>query len=55
MTNKPSLGVTTVVTFPPTLSQGQKDRQRFLTIGESDVCDGLRRSMTLKFIKPKAS
>ncbi|MEH2268267.1 MAG: methyltransferase domain-containing protein [Nostoc sp.] len=37
-----------VWTLPPTLSQGQKDRQRFLTIGESD-------RMTLKFIKPKAS
>lgn len=36
-----------VWTLPPTLSQGQKDRQRFLTIGESD-------RMTLKFIKPKA-
>ncbi|MDZ7995163.1 MAG: class I SAM-dependent methyltransferase [Nostoc sp. EfeVER01] len=37
-----------VWTLPPTLSQGQKDRQRFLIIGESD-------RMTLKFIKPKAS
>ncbi|MDZ7970710.1 MAG: methyltransferase domain-containing protein [Nostoc sp. DedSLP03] len=37
-----------VWTLPPTLSQGQKDRQRFLTIGESD-------RMTLKFVKPKAS
>ncbi|RCJ36111.1 methyltransferase [Nostoc punctiforme NIES-2108] len=37
-----------VWTLPPTLSQGQKDRQRFLTIGESD-------RMTLKFIKPKTS
>ncbi|MEH2180301.1 class I SAM-dependent methyltransferase [Nostoc sp.] len=37
-----------VWTLPPTLSQGQKDRQRFLTIGESD-------RMTLEFIKPKAS
>ncbi|WP_334936152.1 class I SAM-dependent methyltransferase [Nostoc sp.] len=36
-----------VWTLPPTLSQGEKDRQRFLTIGESD-------RMTLKFIKPKA-
>lgn len=36
-----------VWTLPPTLSQGQKDRQRFLAIGESD-------RMTLKFIKPKA-
>ncbi len=43
-----------VWTLPPTLSQGEKDRQRFLTIGESDVCDGLRLRMTLKFIKPKA-
>ncbi|MEH2109100.1 class I SAM-dependent methyltransferase [Nostoc sp.] len=37
-----------VWTLPPTLSQGEKDRERFLTIGESD-------RMTLKFIKPKAS
>ncbi|MFN6571958.1 class I SAM-dependent methyltransferase [Dendronalium sp. ChiSLP03b] len=37
-----------VWTLPPTLSEGQKDRQRFLTIGESD-------RMTLKFVKPKAS
>ncbi|MBN3925494.1 MAG: class I SAM-dependent methyltransferase [Nostoc sp. NMS4] len=37
-----------VWTLPPTLSQGQKDRQHFLTIGESD-------RMSLKFIKPKAS
>ncbi|WP_292777028.1 methyltransferase domain-containing protein [Nostoc sp. NMS9] len=37
-----------VWTLPPTLSQGEKDRQRFLTIGESD-------RMTLKFVKPKAS
>ncbi|MEH2422979.1 MAG: methyltransferase [Nostoc sp.] len=36
-----------VWTLPPVLSQGQKDRQRFLTIGESD-------RMTLKFVKPKA-
>ncbi|MEH1951757.1 MAG: class I SAM-dependent methyltransferase [Nostoc sp.] len=36
-----------VWTLPPTLSQGEKDRERFLTIGESD-------RMTLKFIKPKA-
>ncbi|MEH1828599.1 MAG: class I SAM-dependent methyltransferase [Nostoc sp.] len=35
-----------VWTLPPTLSQGQKDRQRFLNIGESD-------RMTLKFVKPK--
>ncbi|MBH8564920.1 class I SAM-dependent methyltransferase [Nostoc sp. CENA67] len=33
-----------VWTLPPTLSQGQKDRQRYLAIGESD-------RMTLKFIK----
>ncbi|MEH2047492.1 class I SAM-dependent methyltransferase [Nostoc sp.] len=37
-----------VWTLPPTLSQGQKDRERLLTIGESD-------RMTLKFVKPKAS
>ncbi|MBE8970358.1 class I SAM-dependent methyltransferase [Nostocales cyanobacterium LEGE 12452] len=37
-----------VWTLPPTLSQGEKDRERFLTIGESD-------RMTLKFVKPKAS
>jgi predicted methyltransferase len=37
-----------VWTLPPTLSQGQKDRQRFLAIGESD-------RMTLKFVKPKTS
>ncbi|MEH2366316.1 class I SAM-dependent methyltransferase [Nostoc sp.] len=36
-----------VWTLPPTLSQGEKDRERFLAIGESD-------RMTLKFIKPKA-
>ncbi|QKQ74893.1 class I SAM-dependent methyltransferase [Nostoc sp. TCL240-02] len=36
-----------VWTLPPTLSQGQKDRERFVTIGESD-------RMTLKFVKPKA-
>ncbi|MEH2252962.1 class I SAM-dependent methyltransferase [Nostoc sp.] len=36
-----------VWTLPPTLSQGQKDRQHFLAIGESD-------RMTLKFVKPKA-
>ncbi|MBN3960480.1 MAG: class I SAM-dependent methyltransferase [Nostoc sp. NMS8] len=35
-----------VWTLPPTLSQGQKDRQRLLNIGESD-------RMTLKFVKPK--
>ncbi|BAY14204.1 hypothetical protein NIES2098_74020 (plasmid) [Calothrix sp. NIES-2098] len=34
-----------VWTLPPTLSQGQKDKQRFLLIGESD-------RMTLKFVKP---
>ncbi|WP_242053456.1 class I SAM-dependent methyltransferase [Nostoc parmelioides] len=33
--------------LPPTLRQGQKDRQRFLAIGESD-------RMTLKFIKSEA-
>jgi predicted methyltransferase len=33
-----------VWTLPPTLSQGQKDRERFLAIGESD-------RMTLKFVK----
>ena len=37
-----------VWTLPPTLNQGQKDRQRFLAIGESD-------RMTLKFVKPKTS
>ncbi|GBE95351.1 methyltransferase [Nostoc cycadae WK-1] len=35
-----------VWTLPPTLRQGQNDRERFLAIGESD-------RMTLKFIKPK--
>jgi len=35
-----------VWTLPPSLRQGQKDRQRLLAIGESD-------RMTLKFIKPK--
>lgn len=35
-----------VWTLPPSLSQGQKDKQRFLAIGESD-------RMTLKFVKPK--
>ncbi|MEH2294869.1 class I SAM-dependent methyltransferase [Nostoc sp.] len=34
-----------VWTLPPTLSQGEKDRQRFVAIGESD-------RMTLKFVKP---
>jgi predicted methyltransferase len=32
--------------LPPTLRQGQKDRAKYLAIGESD-------RMTLKFIKPK--
>ncbi|WP_414756186.1 class I SAM-dependent methyltransferase [Anabaena sp. CCY 9910] len=32
--------------LPPTLRQGEKDRQRFIAIGESD-------RMTLKFIKPE--
>jgi len=31
--------------LPPTLRQGQKDRQRLVAIGESD-------RMTLKFVKP---
>jgi predicted methyltransferase len=35
-----------VWTLPPTLSQGETDKQRFLAIGESD-------RMTLLFIKPK--
>ncbi|MBD2175147.1 class I SAM-dependent methyltransferase [Nostoc sp. PCC 7120 = FACHB-418] len=34
--------------LPPTLRQGQKDRQRLVAIGESD-------RMTLKFIKPEAN
>ena len=34
-----------VWTLPPTLSQGEKDRQRFLAIGESD-------RMTIRFVKP---
>lgn len=37
-----------VWTLPPTLARGDKDRDRYLTIGESD-------RMTLKFIKPAAS
>lgn len=36
-----------VWTLPPSLRLGEKDRQRYLTIGESD-------RMTLKFIKPGA-
>lgn len=35
-----------VWTLPPTLKLGQKDRQRYLAIGESD-------RMTLKFVKPE--
>jgi len=35
-----------VWTLPPTLSQGDADRARYLAIGESD-------RMTLKFVKPK--
>jgi predicted methyltransferase len=35
-----------VWTLPPTLSQGEADRARYLAIGESD-------RMTLKFVKPK--
>ena len=35
-----------VWTLPPSLSQGDKDRARYLAIGESD-------RMTLKFIKPR--
>jgi predicted methyltransferase len=34
-----------VWTLPPTLEEGDKDRDRYLAIGESD-------RMTLKFIKP---
>ncbi len=34
-----------VWTLPPTLSQGEKDREKYLAIGESD-------RMTLKFVKP---
>ncbi len=36
---------TGVWTLPPVLSQGEKDRDRYLAIGESD-------RMTLKFVKP---
>jgi len=36
-----------VWTLPPTLKLGEKDREKFLAIGESD-------RMTLKFIKPKS-
>jgi predicted methyltransferase len=35
-----------VWTLPPTLTMGQKDRARYLAIGESD-------RMTLKFVKPR--
>ena len=35
-----------VWTLPPTLSQGEKDKAQYVSIGESD-------RMTLKFIKPK--
>jgi predicted methyltransferase len=35
-----------VWTLPPTLKHGEKDREKYLSIGESD-------RMTLKFIKPK--
>lgn len=35
-----------VWTLPPTLSQGEKDRARYLAIGESD-------RMTLRFVKPR--
>ena len=34
-----------VWTLPPTLTEGEKDRARYLAIGESD-------HMTLKFVKP---
>ena len=34
-----------VWTLPPTLALGDKDRERYLAIGESD-------RMTLKFVKP---
>jgi predicted methyltransferase len=37
-----------VWSLPPTLREGQKDRAKYLAIGESD-------RMTLKFIKPAAS
>jgi predicted methyltransferase len=35
-----------VWTLPPSLSQRDKDRERYLAIGESD-------RMTLKFVKPR--
>jgi predicted methyltransferase len=35
-----------VWTLPPTLRLGDKDREKYIAIGESD-------RMTLKFIKPK--
>jgi predicted methyltransferase len=35
-----------VWTLPPTLSQGDKDREKYLAIGESD-------RMTLRFVKPR--
>jgi predicted methyltransferase len=35
-----------VWTLPPTLNQGEADRDRYLAIGESD-------RMTLKFVKPR--
>jgi predicted methyltransferase len=35
-----------VWTLPPTLEEGDKDRARYLAIGESD-------RMTLKFVKPR--
>ena len=35
-----------VWTLPPTLTEGEKDRARYLAIGESD-------RMTLKFVKPR--
>jgi predicted methyltransferase len=35
-----------VWTLPPSLSQGDKDRARYIAIGESD-------RMTLKFVKPR--
>ena len=34
-----------VWTLPPTLAEGDKDRDRFMAIGESD-------RMTLRFVKP---
>jgi predicted methyltransferase len=36
-----------VWTLPPTLRQGEKDREKYLAIGESD-------RMTLRFVKPGA-